>query len=118
MTERNRAIAGSTIIILTTLVFSLLLAAGMKGIEEGYELPDEAAANLFESTDSELEEMGVGQLPHSLHDALEIMKESTLVREALGEHIFEWFLRNKRREWQAYKTQVTPFERDRYLRSL
>ena len=54
------------------LAFSLLLAAGMKGIEEGYELPDEADANLFESTDSELEELGVGQLPHSLHDALEM----------------------------------------------
>ena len=100
------------------LAFSLLLAAGMKGVEEQYELPDEADANLFESNDAELSELGIEQLPHSLHVALEIMEESTLVREALGEHIFEWFLRNKRREWQGYKTQVTPFERDRYLRSM
>jgi len=100
------------------LAFSLILAAGMKGIEEGYELPDEAAANLFEIDDDVLEKMGIDQLPHSLHDALEIMEDSTLVREALGEHIFEWFLRNKRSEWRGYKTQVTPFERDRYLKAL
>jgi glutamine synthetase len=46
------------------------------------------------------------------------MESSTLVQEALGEHIFEWFLRNKRSEWRGYKTQVTPFERDRYLGAL
>ena len=51
-------------------------------------------------------------------DALSVMERSSLVQEALGEHIFEWFLRNKRSEWRAYKTQVTPFERDRYLASL
>ncbi len=100
------------------LAFSLILAAGMRGIEEGYELPDEAAANLFEIDDRGLAEMGVEQLPQSLADALKVMEESDLVREALGEHIFEWFLRNKRLEWMAYKTAVTQFERDRYLRSL
>lgn len=100
------------------LAFSLLLAAGMKGVEEGYELPDEADANLFESGDDVLEKLGITQLPQSLNDALAVMERSELVREALGEHIFEWFLRNKRSEWRAYKTQVTPFETDRYLRSL
>lgn len=100
------------------LAFSLMLAAGMRGIDEQYELPNEADANLFESDDAELEKLGISQLPHSLHDALEIMEGSSLVHDALGEHIFEWFVRNKRREWQGYKTQVTPFERDRYLRSL
>lgn len=100
------------------LAFSLLLAAGMKGIEEGYELPDEADANLFESSDDVLADLGIGQLPESLAAALETMENSTLVREALGEHIFEWFLRNKRREWRAYKTHVSTFERDRYLTAL
>lgn len=100
------------------LAFSLILAAGMKGIEEGYELPAEADANLFEADDAQLRELDISRLPHSLYDALEVMEESTLVREALGEHIFEWFVRNKRREWQGYKTQVTAFERDRYLRSM
>ena len=100
------------------LAFSLILAAGMRGVEEGYELPDEADANLFEIDDDVLAKLGINQLPQSLNDALVIMEKSELVREALGEHIFEWFVRNKRHEWRAYKTQVTPFERDRYLRSL
>jgi glutamine synthetase len=57
-------------------------------------------------------------LPQSLSDSLKVMERSTLVQEALGEHIFEWFLRNKRIEWRAYKTHVSAFEVDRYLRAL
>jgi glutamine synthetase len=53
-----------------------------------------------------------------LADALRVMESSSLVHEALGEHIFEWFLRNKRSEWRGYKTQVTPFELQRYLKSI
>jgi glutamine synthetase len=53
-----------------------------------------------------------------LNDALKVMEQSELVRETLGEHMFDWFLRNKRREWMEYKTQVTPFELNRYLKSL
>ena len=100
------------------LAFSLILAAGMRGIEEGYELPEEADANLFEIGDDVLVKLGIEQLPQSLNDALVVMERSELVRDALGEHIFEWFVRNKRSEWRAYKTAVTPFERDRYLRAL
>lgn len=100
------------------LAFSLMLAAGLKGIEEGYELPPEAAANVFEMTDEERAAEGIRHLPQSLAEALDAMARSELVAEALGEHIFEWFLRNKRREWQAYKTQVTPFELERYFRTL
>jgi glutamine synthetase len=100
------------------LAFALILAAGLKGVEEEYELPPEAEANLFELTDEELAKLGVEQLPQSLSDALRVMERSELVLDTLGEHIFEWFLRNKRSEWRAYKTQVTPFEYDRYLRSL
>jgi glutamine synthetase len=100
------------------LAFSLMLAAGMRGVREGYELPDEADANLFEIGDDVLAKLGIRQLPQSLNDALVVMENSTLVQEALGEHIFEWFLRNKRSEWRSYKTQVTPFERDRYLGTL
>jgi glutamine synthetase len=100
------------------LAFSLMLAAGMRGIEEGYELPDEADANLFEIDDAMLDKLGIGKLPQSLSDALGVMERSTLVQEALGEHIFEWFLRNKRSEWRAYKTHVSAFEHDRYLTAL
>jgi glutamine synthetase len=100
------------------LAFSLILAAGLRGISEGYELPVEADANLFEIGDDVLAKLGVSHLPQSLSDALKLMESSELVFEALGEHIFEWFLRNKRNEWRAYKTHVSQFEIDRYLRSL
>ena len=100
------------------LAFSLMLAAGLKGVREGYELPAEADANLFELDDQALNKLGIGQLPQSLAEALHAMEKSDLVREALGEHIFEWFLRNKRREWKDYKTHVSQFEIDRYLGTL
>ena len=100
------------------LAFSVILAAGLKGIREGYELAPEADANLFEMNNDSLEKLGITQLPQSLDAALRAMEESELVRETLGEHIFEWFLRNKRHEWREYKTQVTPYELTRYLKSL
>ena len=100
------------------LAFSVLLAAGMRGVREGYELPAEADANLFQMDDAQLAKLGIDQIPSSLGDALKVMEESSLVAEALGEHIFEWFLRNKRNEWRAYKAHVSTFEHDRYLRSL
>lgn len=97
------------------LAYSVMLAAGLKGIEQGYELPSEAAANVFELTPEERAAEGIRPLPQSLSDALDVMEGSELVAEALGEHIFEWFLRNKRAEWYDYKSQVTQFELDRYL---
>ena len=100
------------------LAFSVMLAAGLKGIEQGYDLPSEASSNVFELTDEERSAEGIAQLPQSLAEALDTMARSELVAETLGEHIFEWFLRNKRQEWLGYKTQVTQFELDRYLRNL
>jgi len=96
------------------LAYSVLLAAGLKGIEEGYELPPEATSFL-ELSPKERAAAGVRDLPQSLAEALDAMEGSELVREALGDHIFEWFLRNKRAEWADYKSQVTPFELARYL---
>ena len=100
------------------LAFSVLLAAGMRGVREEYELPTEADANLFQMDDAQLLKLGIDQIPSSLGDALRVMEDSSLVAEALGEHIFEWFLRNKRNEWRDYKAHVSSFEYDRYLRSL
>jgi len=99
------------------LAFSVILAAGMRGIEEQYELPTEADANLFEMDDEMLAKLGIAQLPQSLSEALTVMEGSSLVAEALGDHIFEWFLRNKRDEWRDYKTHISQFELGRYLRS-
>ena len=100
------------------LAFAAVLAAGLKGVEEGYELPPEAAANLYDLTPEELLAEGITALPGSLAEALEEMQRSELMAETLGEHVFEWFLRNKRAEWADYKAQVTQFELDRYLASL
>jgi glutamine synthetase len=100
------------------LAFSVILAAGLKGVEEGYDLRPETAANLYQLTDAERRAEGIELLPQSLSDALDAMEESNLVAEALGEHVFEWFIRNKRVEWMDYKTQVSQFELDRYLTRL
>ena len=100
------------------LAFAVVLAAGLKGVEEGYDLPPEAAANLYELTPEERLADGIQSLPGNLNDAIEAMEKSELVAETLGEHVFEWFIRNKRAEWADYKTQVSQFELDRYLRTL
>ena len=97
------------------LAFAVLLAAGLKGIEEGYELPEEAEDDVWTLTDGERRAMGIRPLPASLIDAVGIMEGSDLVAETLGEHVFDFFLRNKRAEWADYKGQVTPFELKRYL---
>ena len=97
------------------LAFAVILAAGLKGIEESYELPPELTANLYEMTPAERLAEGVEELPGSLDEAITVMERSELLPAALGEHVFEWFIRNKRAEWEDYKTQVTPFEIDRYL---
>ncbi len=96
------------------LAYSLLLAAGLKGISEGYTLPDEAT-EFLDLSPKQRRAAGVQELPQSLAEALDAMERSELVRETLGDHIFEWFLRNKRAEWADYKSQVTPFELARYL---
>jgi glutamine synthetase len=97
------------------LAFAVILAAGLKGIENEYELPREAASNLFAMTPEELAAEGIRSLPGSLNDAVIEMERSELVADTLGEHVFEWFIRNKREEWAAYKTHISQFELDRYL---
>jgi glutamine synthetase len=100
------------------LAFALILGAGLKGIEEGYHLPPEAAANLYELSPEELLADKIESLPSSLAEAVEEMERSELVADTLGEHVFEWFIRNKRDEWAGYKAQVSQWELDRYLPSL
>jgi glutamine synthetase len=100
------------------LAFSLLLAAGLKGIEEGYELPAEALEDVWNLTDAERRALGYNALPASLDHALSYMEESELVAETLGEHVFNYVLLNKRREWREYRAQVTPFELESNLEIL
>lgn len=100
------------------LAFSLLLAAGMKGIEENYELPSEVEDDVWALTDSERRALGYHPLPASLDHAIEYMEESELLAETLGEQVFNYVLANKRAEWRDYRSQVTPFELQRNLEIL
>ncbi|MET0590482.1 MAG: glutamine synthetase family protein [Naasia sp.] len=92
------------------LALSLLLAAGLKGVEEGYELPAEAEDNVWELSEGERRALGYSALPASLDHAISIMEESELVAETLGEQVFNYVLLNKRRDWREYRAQVTPYE--------
>ena len=100
------------------LAFSVMLAAGLEGVEQGYDLPAEATNNIYEMTPEERAAEGIGSLPQSLTEAITVMEDSELVAETLGEHVFDYFIRNKRQEWLDYKAHVSPWELDRYLGSL
>lgn len=97
------------------LAFAVILAAGLRGVEEEYELSSEADINLFSLSDRELALKGISSLPSSLNDAVDEMERSELLLDTLGEHVFEWFIRNKREEWTEYQGHVSQFELDRYL---
>jgi glutamine synthetase len=100
------------------LTYAVVLAAGLRGIEKGYELPREADRNLFSMTNDELSQAGLRPLPRNLGEAVDAMESSELVAGALGDHVFEWFIRNKRQEWEEFSREVTPFELRRYLPAL
>jgi glutamine synthetase len=97
------------------LALSAILAAGMAGIREGYELPPEVAADVSRLTPAERAAAGAKRLPETLAEALDLMERSELIAAALGEHVFDWFLRNKRAEWDRYQHHVSRFELETYL---
>src|SRR4051812_33250004 len=98
-----------------SLTFAPLLQAGLEGIERGYELPEPMEKNLYHLSPDERRRLGIEQLPETLGEAIELTAESELVLRALGEHMFNRFVEIKRREWDDYRVQVTPWELDRYL---
>ncbi len=97
------------------LAFSVMLAAGLDGIKRGLELPADVEDDVYEMTAAERTASGIGTLPGDLDEAILAMESSDLVREALGDQVFEWILRNKRAEWMSYHTRVTPYEIEEYL---
>ena len=97
------------------LAFAVLLAAGLKGIEEGYETPPPTEENVFLLDEATRKARGIDLLPGSLGEAIDLFEASALMRETLGSHVFESFLANKRIEWGAFRAHVTDFERERYL---
>ncbi len=97
------------------LTFSVILAAGLAGITGGYDLPEEIPTDIDALTTAERAAAGISLLPDTLAEALDAMEDSELVAEALGEHVFEWFLRNKRHEWSRYQRHVSRYELHEYL---
>ncbi len=97
------------------LALSVILASGLEGVRQGYELPPEVTGDVKRLTESERKAAGAKRLPDTLSEALDLMEASDLVAEALGEHVFDWFLRNKRSEWERYQHHVSRFELDTYL---
>jgi glutamine synthetase len=97
------------------LAFAVMLAAGLQGIEKGYELPAPVEEDIYTMPREKREEMGIQSLPGSLNEAIRECEQSDLVRRTLGDHIFNKFIENKKIEWDSYRTQVNVYEIKRYL---
>jgi len=97
------------------LAFSVMLAAGLEGIEKGYQPPDPVEENVYEMSAEERQKRGIGTLPASLLEAILLAEKSEVVRKALGEHVFDAFIQNKKIEWENYRAQVTEYELKKYL---
>ena len=100
------------------LAYAAILGAGLTGVQKGYELAPPTEDDVWSLTETERRAMGYEALPQNLTEALAAMEHSELVAEILGEHVFDFFLRNKRSEWEQYRREVTPYERRRYLGAL
>ena len=97
------------------LVFSAMLTAGMRGIAEEYPVPPPVEGNVFSMAPDERLARGIKPLPCSLGEAIVLAQESELLREALGDHILNSFIRNKRMKSEEYRATVTDYEVSRYL---
>ena len=100
------------------LAFAVMLAAGLEGIEQEYELPPSVEPNIYKMSAEQRETIGLGALPNNLYEAITETQESELVRRTLGDHVFERFVTNKLNEWYEYREQVTDWEIDKYFSKL
>jgi glutamine synthetase len=97
------------------LAFAVMLAAGLKGVENEYELPEPIEEDIYKMSEKDRKEKGIRTLPGNLYEALLEVEKSELVKEALGEHIFYKFVENKKIEWDRYRTHVSQYEIEKYL---
>ncbi|MBN1226424.1 MAG: glutamine synthetase [Deltaproteobacteria bacterium] len=97
------------------LAFAVMIAAGLKGIEENYTLPDPIEEDIYEMDEDARRRVGIVSLPGNLFEALQEVEKSQIVKDALGDHIFNKFLENKRIEWDRYRTHVSRYEIEKYL---
>jgi glutamine synthetase len=100
------------------LAFSVMLAAGLAGIENKYEFPEPIEKDVYQLSEDEREREGIKSLPGSLFEAIELTKKSELVRKTLGNRIFTHLLTSKKVEWDSYRVQVSEWEIKEYLRVL
>jgi len=92
-----------------------MLAAGLDGVERKLTPPEPVEENLYHFDAAKLESRKIKQLPGTLREALDELNADAVIREALGEHVFERFVEAKTEEWDEYRTQVSAWEVDRYL---
>jgi glutamine synthetase len=97
------------------LAFSVMLAAGLEGIENSYEIPEPIEENVYEMSEEERKKRDIGVLPASLLEAIQLAENSEVVKKTLGDHVFNAFIANKKIEWDEYKKQVTEYEIEKYL---
>jgi len=95
--------------------FSVMLAAGLEGIEKGYPLRDPVERNVYEMTEEERKRYKIDSLPEDLYEAIKITEKSDLVKRALGDHVFHQFIENKKIEWERYRARVTDYELEQYF---
>ena len=97
------------------LAFSVMLAAGLEGIKQGWELPDPVEQSVFEMSEAERKKRGIRMLPQSLGEAIAIAQESKFLKEVLGESLFNSLIENKKIEWNKYCGEISSFELEKYL---
>ena len=97
------------------LAFAVMLGAGLKGIEEGLEIPEPTERDIYEMSEEERRDVGIGSLPADLNQAIEIAEGSALMRDCLGEHVFNSLIKDKKIEWGKYRAIITSYELDTYL---
>jgi glutamine synthetase len=97
------------------LTFAALLHAGLEGIEQGYELPEPMEQNLYKLSAEDRKARGIVALPETLGEAIDELAGSELARKALGDHVFDAYVKLKRQEWDDYRVQLTPWEMENYL---
>jgi len=97
------------------LALAVMLASGLDGIERGLDCGEPVDRNIFEMSEREKRRLRIRQLPGSLAEALDNLERDAVVKDALGEHIFSNFLRNKREEWHRYISVVHDWEREQYM---
>ncbi len=99
----------------TYLAFAAMIAAGLDGVERGLTLAEPVEESLFEMDATRIAAKGIRELPGTLGEAIDELERDPVIGEALGDHVLSHYLAAKRAEWDAYRTQVTQWELDRYL---